>query len=322
MEIKGRIFDIQRFSVHDGPGIRTTVFMKGCSLRCPWCHNPEGLDYSPTASFEPDECLGCGECRGEHTPENIKKCPVGAILPRWRDIEARDLVAELIRDRDFFGQDGGVTFSGGECLLQADFLCEALKLLKEEGINTAIDTSGAVPFSAFEKTLPYADLYVTATGNCHIITLEHMKKMKDQAIICNIGHFDNEIEVAELENCPGVVKTEFKGSECPVSYYTFPDGHRIYLLAEGRLVNLGCATGHPSFVMSNSFTNQVLAQLDICRWQKRQPGVYLIDKTLDEEVARLHLDKLGAKLSTLTQEQADYIGVPVEGPFKGEHYRY
>ena len=160
MELKGRIFDIQRFSVHDGPGIRTTVFMKGCSLRCPWCHNPEGLDYSPTASFEPDECLGCGECRGEHTPENIKKCPVGAILPRWRDIEARDLVAELIRDRDFFGQDGGVTFSGGECLLQADFLCEALKLLKEEGINTAIDTSGAVPFSAFEKTLPYADLYL------------------------------------------------------------------------------------------------------------------------------------------------------------------
>ena len=173
-----------------------------------------------------------------------------------------------------------------------------------------------------EDALPYADLYVTATGNCHIITLEHMKKMKDQAIICNIGHFDNEIEVAELENCPGVVKTEFKGSECPVSYYTFPDGHRIYLLAEGRLVNLGCATGHPSFVMSNSFTNQVLAQLDICRWQKRQPGVYLIDKKLDEEVARLHLDKLGAKLSTLTQEQADYIGVPVEGPFKGEHYRY
>ena len=173
-----------------------------------------------------------------------------------------------------------------------------------------------------EDALPYADLYVTATGNCHIITLEHMKKMKDQAVICNIGHFDNEIDVAELENCPGVVKTEFKGSECPVSYYTFPDGHRIYLLAEGRLVNLGCATGHPSFVMSNSFTNQVLAQLDISRWQKRQPGVYLIDKKLDEEVARLHLDKLGAKLSTLTREQADYIGVPVEGPFKGENYRY
>ena len=173
-----------------------------------------------------------------------------------------------------------------------------------------------------EDALPYADLYVTATGNCRIITLEHMKKMKDQAIVCNIGHFDNEIEVAELEKCPEAVKTEFKDSSCPVSYYTFADGHRIYLLAEGRLVNLGCATGHPSFVMSNSFTNQVLAQLDIARNPEREVGVYLLDKKLDEEVARLHLSKMGAKLSTLTQEQADYIGVKVEGPYKNEHYRY
>ena len=173
-----------------------------------------------------------------------------------------------------------------------------------------------------EDALPYADLYVTATGNCRIITLEHMKKMKDQAIVCNIGHFDNEIEVAELEKCPEAVKTEFKDSSCPVSYYTFADGHRIYLLAEGRLVNLGCATGHPSFVMSNSFANQTLAQIDIARNPERAVGVYLIDKRLDEEVARLHLAKLGAKLTVLTQEQADYIGVQVEGPYKPETYRY
>ena len=173
-----------------------------------------------------------------------------------------------------------------------------------------------------EDALPQADVYVTCTGNCHIITLEHMKKMKDQAIVCNIGHFDNEIEVAALENCPGVKKRVIKDSSCPVSAYTFPDGHTIYLLAEGRLVNLGCATGHPSFVMSNSFTNQVLAQIDIARHPDRETGVYLIDKKLDEEVARLHLDKLGAKLSKLTQEQADYIGVSVDGPFKNDTYRY
>ena len=173
-----------------------------------------------------------------------------------------------------------------------------------------------------EDALPYADVYVTCTGNCHIITAAHMAKMKDQAIVCNIGHFDNEIEVAELEKFPGVKKTVIKDSSCPVSAYTFPDGHTIYLLAEGRLVNLGCATGHPSFVMSNSFTNQVLAQIDIARNPDRLPGLYLIDKKLDEEVARLHLDKLGAKLTTLTQEQADYIGVPVDGPFKNDTYRY
>ncbi|MBQ7395777.1 MAG: adenosylhomocysteinase [Lentisphaeria bacterium] len=173
-----------------------------------------------------------------------------------------------------------------------------------------------------EDALPYADIYVTTTGNCRIITLEHMKKMKDQAIVCNIGHFDDEIEVAELQKCPGVIRTEIKDSSCPVSRYTFPDGHSIYLLAEGRLVNLGCATGHPSFVMSSSFTNQVLAQIDIKNNPDRKIGVYLIDKKLDEEVARLHLEKLGAKLTTLTAEQADYIGVPVDGPFKNEHYRY
>ena len=173
-----------------------------------------------------------------------------------------------------------------------------------------------------EDALPIADCYVTTTGNCRIIRLEHMKKMKDQAIVCNIGHFDNEIEVAELEACPEAKKMVIKDSSCPVSSYTFEDGHSIYLLAEGRLVNLGCATGHPSFVMSNSFTNQTLAQIDIARNPGRKAGVYLLDKKLDEEVARLHLEKLGAKLTTLTEEQAAYIGVTVDGPYKNEHYRY
>ncbi len=173
-----------------------------------------------------------------------------------------------------------------------------------------------------EDALPEADLYVTTTGNCRIITAEQMSKMKDQAIVCNIGHFDDEIEVAALEKWPGVKKLVIKGSECPVSRFTFEDGHSIYLLAEGRLVNLGCATGHPSFVMSNSFTNQTLAQIDIARNPERASGVYLIEKKLDEEVARLHLEKLGAKLTTLTPEQAAYIGVPVDGPYKPEGYRY
>ncbi len=169
-----------------------------------------------------------------------------------------------------------------------------------------------------EDALPYADLFVTTTGNKDIITIDHMAKMKDQTIICNIGHFDNEIQVAKLMNYPGVKRTNIKPQ---VDMFTFPDGHSVYLLAEGRLVNLGCATGHPSFVMSNSFTNQTLAQIDL--WTNRRAvGVYVLDKKLDEEVARLHLAKLGAKLTKLTQEQADYIDVPVDGPFKPDHYRY
>ncbi|HXB97525.1 MAG TPA: adenosylhomocysteinase [bacterium] len=169
-----------------------------------------------------------------------------------------------------------------------------------------------------EDALPYADIYVTTTGNCDIITIEHLAKMKDQAIVCNIGHFDNEIQVEKLENFPGIKRTNIKPQ---VDKYTFPDGHSVYLLAEGRLVNLGCATGHPSFVMSNSFTNQTLAQMTL--WNDQHPvGVTTLPKKLDEEVARLHLAHLGAKLSTLTQKQADYIGVPVEGPYKAEHYRY
>jgi adenosylhomocysteinase len=169
-----------------------------------------------------------------------------------------------------------------------------------------------------DDTLGTADIYVTTTGNRDVITAEHMSKMKDQAIVCNIGHFDNEIQVDKLNAWPGIVRETVKPQ---VDKYTFPDGHSIYLLAEGRLINLGCATGHPSFVMSNSFANQVLAQIDL--WTNRhEVGVSTLSKELDEEVARLHLDKLGAKLTTLTEEQSDYIGVPVEGPYKPDWYRY
>src|SRR5271168_2378914 len=171
-----------------------------------------------------------------------------------------------------------------------------------------------------EDTLGTADLYVTTTGNCDIITFEHMAKMKDQAIVCNIGHFDNEIQVDRLNTTKGVKKLTIKPQ---VDKYTFANGSSIYMLAEGRLVNLGCATGHPSFVMSNSFTNQCLAQLDL--WKNRDTnkiGVYRLPKKLDEEVARLHLEKIGVKLTKLTKKQADYLGVPVEGPYKPEHYRY
>jgi adenosylhomocysteinase len=170
-----------------------------------------------------------------------------------------------------------------------------------------------------EDTLGRGDIYVTCTGNREIITLEHMARMKDQAIVCNIGHFDNEIQIDRL-NASAAKKTNIKPQ---VDLYTFPDGHGIFLLAEGRLVNLGCATGHPSFVMSNSFSNQTLAQIDL--WKNReayQPGVYTLPKKLDEEVARLHLEKIGVKLTTLTPAQAEYLGVPVEGPYKPDHYRY
>ena len=176
-----------------------------------------------------------------------------------------------------------------------------------------------------ENALETADIFVTTTGNKDIITAEHMSKMKDQAIVCNIGHFDNEIQVAKLEAMEGVTKEIIKEDSVPggpVSRFTFPDGRSIYLLAEGRLINLGCATGHPSFVMSNSFTNQTIAQIDIRNNPDRKVGVYRLSKELDEEVARLHLNKLGAKLTTLSNDQADYIGVPVEGPYKPEHYRY
>ena len=190
---------------------------------------------------------------------------------------------------------------------------------------TALDPIGALQacmagykVTTVEDALPEADIYVTTTGNRDVITAEHMAKMKDQAVVCNIGHFDNEIQVDRLEAMPGVVRETVKPQ---VDKFTFPDGHSIFLLAEGRLINLGCATGHPSFVMSNSFANQVLAQLDL--WKNdHEVGVTTLSKELDEEVARLHLAKLGAKLTTLSDDQAEYIGVPVEGPYKPDWYRY
>jgi|TARA_Y100000310_G_scaffold137574_1_gene136514 adenosylhomocysteinase len=169
-----------------------------------------------------------------------------------------------------------------------------------------------------EETLNEANIYITATGNKDIIKLEHMEAMKDQTVICNIGHFDNEIQVTELEEATDIKKINIKPQ---VDKYIFPDGHEIFLLAEGRLVNLGCATGHPSFVMSNSFTNQVLAQMELWK-NKYKIGVYVLPKILDEEVARLHLEKLGISLTKLSKEQADYIGVPLKGPYKPDHYRY
>lgn len=171
-----------------------------------------------------------------------------------------------------------------------------------------------------EDTLGRADIYVTTTGNKDIITIDHMEKMKDQAIVCNIGHFDNEIQVEKLKKFPGIKHVNIKPQ---VDKYEFPNGNAIFMLAEGRLVNLGCATGHPSFVMSNSFANQTLAQIDL--WKNKdvyENKVYILSKQLDEDVARYHLEKIGVKLTTLSKDQADYIGVDVKGPYKPEHYRY
>jgi adenosylhomocysteinase len=174
--------------------------------------------------------------------------------------------------------------------------------------------------NTIESSLGTGDIYVTTTGNCDVITLEHITKMKDQAIVCNIGHFDNEIQVERLNKLKGVKRVTVKPQ---YDKYILPNGRSIYLLAEGRLVNLGCATGHPSFVMSNSFSNQTLAQIDL--WKNKetyQADVYRLPKKLDEEVARLHLEKIGVKLTKLTKQQAEYLGVSPEGPYKPEHYRY
>jgi adenosylhomocysteinase len=174
--------------------------------------------------------------------------------------------------------------------------------------------------TTIEEALKIGNIFVTTTGNKDVITLEHMRQMKDQSIVCNIGHFDNEIQVDMLNEATDIEKINIKPQ---VDKYVMPQGNAIYLLAEGRLVNLGCATGHPSFVMSNSFTNQTLAQIDL--WKNRDKyeiDVYRLPKHLDEEVARLHLEQIGVKLTKLTKEQSDYIGVPVEGPYKPDHYRY
>jgi len=176
------------------------------------------------------------------------------------------------------------------------------------------------PVVRLDEVVGKADLFITATGNRDIITAEHMARMKDKAIVGNIGHFDNEIDMAGLKKVPGIVKTNIKPQ---YDEWRFPDGHSVLVLAEGRLLNLGCATGHPSFVMSASFTNQVLAQLELHKSAESYgKSVVMLPKKLDEEVARLHLDHLGVRLTTLSREQADYIGVPVEGPYKPEHYRY
>ncbi|HQG13342.1 MAG TPA: adenosylhomocysteinase, partial [bacterium] len=172
--------------------------------------------------------------------------------------------------------------------------------------------------STMDDLASVGDIFVTATGCCKVITGEHMRRMKDKAIVCNIGHFDHEIEMSWFKNHSEVKKSTVKPQ---VDIYTFPEGNQIIILAEGRLVNLGCATGHPSFVMSNSFTNQCLAQIELFT-KKYDVGVYMLPKRLDEEVARLHLAKLGVKLTKLTKEQADYLGVPVEGPYKPDFYRY
>jgi S-adenosylhomocysteine hydrolase len=172
--------------------------------------------------------------------------------------------------------------------------------------------------TTIEDVISDVHIFVTATGNKDIITKDHMYKMRDQAVVCNIGHFDNEIQVNAVNDDESVKKENIKPQ---LDLYTFPDGHQIFMLAEGRLMNLGCATGHPSFVMSNSFTNQVLAQIALAK-DAPEVGVYMLPKELDEEVARLHLDHLGAKLTELSDDQAEYIGVPKEGPFKPEHYKY
>ncbi len=201
----------------------------------------------------------------------------------------------------------------------AGFGCRVI-VTEIDPINALQAAMAGYEVTTVEDTLGRGDIYVTCTGNCEVITLEHMKKMKDQAIVCNIGHFDNEIQVDRLNEADGVVRTTIKPQ---YDMYTFPDGHSIYMLAEGRLVNLGCATGHPSFVMSNSFSNQTLAQIDL--WKKKDEyavGVYKLPKYLDEEVARLHLEKIGVKLTTLTDKQADYLGVSKDGPYKAEEYRY
>jgi adenosylhomocysteinase len=203
--------------------------------------------------------------------------------------------------------------------------CQSMRGFGARVIVTEIDPICALQaamegyeVTTIEDALSKGNIYVTATGNRDVITADHMQKMKDQSIVCNIGHFDNEIQVSTLEKLPGITKINIKPQ---VDKYRFPDGHEIFLLAEGRLVNLGCATGHPSFVMSNSFTNQVLAQIQL--WTKPHDiGVFMLPKILDEEVARLHLSKLGVKLSTLTKKQAAYIGVDVNGPYKADYYRY
>ena len=271
--------------------------------------------------------------------ELFEKDPILALqynitegYPKLRDLLKQRMAAQQCFDAD---ADDLITTSGAQqanelsckvLLNRGDTLfCEApsfigsLNAFRSYGVDLVgipMEQDG-MDLTAMEEAVKEGNVFVTTTGNCDIITIEHMAQMKDQAIVCNIGHFDNEIQMARLE-ASDAVRTNIKPQ---VDKFTFLDGHSIFILAEGRLVNLGCATGHPSFVMSNSFTNQCLAQIEL--WQKKlEVGVYRLPKHLDEEVARLHLDNLGVELTQLTKKQADYIGVPVEGPYKAEHYRY
>ena len=193
--MKGIIFDIQRFSVHDGPGIRTTVFMKGCPLSCPWCHNPEGLSGKMGVQYFKEKCIGCNLCLGEKTLERVKSCPTGALSVSGVEIDADSLMTEVLKDREFYSLDGGVTFSGGECLSQAEFVSEMLKRIKEKGITTAVDTSGYVPFESIEKTLEYTDIYLydvksideslhkKYVGKDNKLILDNLKKLSERGRI-------------------------------------------------------------------------------------------------------------------------------------------
>lgn len=222
----GMIFDIQRFSVHDGPGIRTTVFMKGCPLRCLWCHNPEGLSSKPQPQFLEEACIGCGACGGERTLEMTEKCPTGALKAVGRAWEPEELLEVLLADREFYGEDGGVTFSGGECLLQADFVCHMLRLLKDRGISTAIDTCGAVPWEQVEKTLPLCDTYLydvkcadpglhlRCTGQDNRRILENLRALSRRGVVlriripvipdCNDAPEEMEAVGCILKDLPGI----------------------------------------------------------------------------------------------------------------------
>ena len=219
----GRIFDIQRFSVHDGPGIRTTVFMKGCSLRCPWCHNPEGLSFYLQPQFFKEECIGCGFCEGERSIDKASLCPSGALKVMGEDISSKALLDTVLRDREFYGADGGVTFSGGECLLQYEFVTEMLKLIKAEGISTAVDTSGAIESKNVEATLPYTDIYLydvkcatsdlheKFTGKDNRLILENLKLLDDAGARIwirtpIIPHFNDSIE--EMKKLLDIIKTK------------------------------------------------------------------------------------------------------------------
>lgn len=268
----GMVFDIQRFCVHDGPGIRTTVFMKGCPLRCRWCHNPEGLSPLPQVQFFEGECIGCGRCGGLHTEQSAKRCPAGALKLVGTQCSPEALLEAVLKDRDFYGSEGGVTFSGGECLLQADFVCKMLALLKAEGISTAIDTCGAVSWEAFEKTMGLCDTYlydVKCADNCrHLefigkgngLILENLKKLSERhtdiririPVIPNFNDSREEMTaIAELLlPLPGIRSVTL------IPYHT---------LGKSKYKTLGLAPGYSTDkAISKEYLAQLKALLEVC----------------------------------------------------------